>query len=313
MPENEKAYDLIIVGAGPAGMTASIYASRYKIKHLVIGSEIGGQAVNAVNIENWPGIESIPGAELMKNFRAHAEKLGGEFFQSSVDKINKKDGYFEVMCEDVKKNFNGKIILFALGMRPRKMEIPGEDRLAGKGVAYCATCDAMFYKNKDVAVIGGGDSAATAALHLSEFANKVYLVYRDGDVKIEPTWMEKIEQNQKIEKVPMNAVSEIKGEEKVEGLAFEFNGEKKEISVQGVFIEIGAVPGVGIAKELGVKVNEQEYIIVNQDQSTNVENVYAAGDVTTESNGFRQIITASSEGALAAESIYKKLKLEKEK
>lgn len=307
MTETNEVYDLIIVGAGPAGLAASVYASRYKISHLVIGSEIGGQAAKAVKIENWPGTESITGAELMQKFQAHAEKLGGQIFQSSVDKIVKKEEYFEVMCEDAGKIFKSKMILFALGMRPRKMEIPGEDKLAGKGVAYCATCDAMFFKNKDVAVIGGGDSAATAALHLSEFASKVYLVYREGDVKIEPSWMEKIEQNKKIEKVAMKCVCEIKGESKVEGLICECGDEKKEIPVQGVFIEIGSVPGVGIAKELGVEVNEQEYIIVGQNQATNVENVYAAGDVTTESNGFRQIITASSEGALAAESIYKKL------
>lgn len=311
MTETNEMYDLIIIGAGPAGLAASIYASRYKIKHLIIGSEMGGQAVRAVNVENWPGYESISGAELMQKFKVQAEKLGGEIFQASVDKIAKKDDCFEVMCEDAGKTFKGKIILFALGMRPRKMEIPGEDELSGKGVAYCATCDAALYRNKEVAVIGGGDSAATAALLLSEFASKVYLVYIEGQVKIEPTWMEKIDQNSKIEKVPMNSIVKIEGESKVSGILIDQNGQQKEIPVQGVFVEIGSVPGVGIAKDLGVEVNEQEYIVVNQNQSTNVENVYAAGDVTTESNGFRQIITASAEGALAAESIYKKLSKEK--
>jgi thioredoxin reductase (NADPH) len=305
-------YDLIIIGSGPAGFGASIYASRYKLKHAVIGEEIGGQVVKASRIENWAGYESISGADLMEKFRLQAEHLGAEIIQGTADKLTKKNGYFEVMCENLGKTFEAKNLIFALGMRPRKMEIPGEEELVGKGVSYCATCDAMFFRNKNVAVIGGGDSAATAALHAAEFANKVYLISRKEDVRIEPSWMDKIDQNQKIEKISMECVLEIIGEQKVNGLKFECDNEEKEISVDGVFIEIGSVPGVGIAKEIGVELDEQEYIKVNADQSTNIENVYAAGDVTTGSNKFRQIITAVAEGSVAAGSVYKKMKMSKD-
>jgi thioredoxin reductase (NADPH) len=302
-------YDLIIIGAGPAGLGASIYASRYKLNHAIIGEEIGGQAVKASRIENWAGFESITGAELMDKFKTQAEHLGGQIFQGSVDKITKKEGYFEVMCENLGKTFETKTIIFALGMRPRKMEIPGEDNLVGKGVSYCATCDAMFFKNKNVAVIGGGDSAATAALHLAEFAEKVSLIYPESDLRIAPAWMEKINQDKKIEKIPMDCATEIVGEQKVEALKFKCADGEKEIPAEGVFIEIGSVPGVGIAREIGVELDEQEFIKVNSNQSTNVENIYAAGDVTTGSNKFRQITTAVSEGAIASESVYKKIKM----
>ena len=311
MEETNELHDLIIIGAGPAGLGASIYASRYKLNHLVIGEEIGGQVVEASRIENWAGYESISGKELMEKFRLQTEHLGAQIIQGTVDKINKKEGYFEVMCENLGKTFKAKTIIFALGMRPRKMEIPGEDNLVGKGVSYCATCDAMFFRGKDVAVIGGGDSAATAALHLAEFANKVYLVSKQDDVKIEPSWMEKIDQNGKIEKVPMECATEIEGDKKVSGLRFKCADGEKEIAVEGVFIEIGSVPGIGVAKEIGVELDDQEYIKVNPDQSTNVENIYAAGDVTTGSNKFRQIITAVAEGSVASGSIYRKLKLSK--
>jgi thioredoxin reductase (NADPH) len=309
--KNEILYDLVIIGAGPAGLGASIYASRYKLHHVVIGSEIGGQVVEASAIENWAGIESISGHDLMQNFQKHAEKFGAEIVQGTVDGIKKIEGGFEVFCEDAKRCFRGKVILLTLGMKARKLDIPGEDALVGKGVSYCATCDAMFFRNKDVVVVGGGDSAATASLHVSEFANKVYLVYPRDDVRFDPSWSQKIDENAKIEKVKCTKVIEIKGTTAVEGIVCEVDGVQKDISAQGVFIEIGSVPGVALAHELGVEVDEQSYIKVTEDQQTNVENVYAAGDVTTNSNKFRQIITAVAEGSIAAGSIYRKLKLGK--
>lgn len=302
-------YDLVIVGAGPAGLGASIYASRYKLKHVVVGSEIGGQVTEASQIENWAGVQSISGKELMDNFRRHTEGLGAEIVQGTADGVKKIDGGFEVYCEDIQKSFQGKVVLLALGMRPRKMDIPGEDELIGKGVSFCATCDAMFFRNKEVAVIGGGDSAATAAIHLSEFANKVSIIFKEDDVRFEPAWKERMEQNPKITMVACTNIKEIKGEKAVTGIVYEHAGATQEIPVQGVFIEIGAVPGVTLAKELGVETDGQDYIKVGEDQQTNVDNVFAAGDVTTNSNKFRQIITAVAEGAIAAGSIYRKLKL----
>ncbi|KKU53604.1 MAG: Thioredoxin reductase [Candidatus Moranbacteria bacterium GW2011_GWE1_49_15] len=301
-------YDLVIVGAGPAGLGASIYASRYKLGHVVLGEEIGGQVTEAWEIENYAGFESISGKELMERFRKQTENLGAKIVPSVVQKVSQKGEGFEIHTNV--DNYEAKAVIFALGMKPRKMNIPGEDEFVGKGVSYCATCDAMFFRRKEVVVVGGGDAAATAAIHLSEFASKVTLLYKD-ELSAEPSWVEEMEKNPKIEIRCCSKVVGIKGTHKVESIIYENSGKIEELAVEGVFIEIGSTPGVMIAKELGVATDEQSYIVVDQTQKTNVENVYAAGDVTTGSNKFRQIITAVAEGAVAAGSVYKKLKLTK--
>jgi len=304
-------YDLIIIGAGPSGLGASIYASRYKLNHIVIGGEIGGQVVEASDIENWPGEESISGKDLMELFKKQTVDLGGTIMEGNVNRVTKTAEGFEVSTEGGEK-MEAKTIIFALGMKPRKMNIPGEDKFLGKGISYCATCDAMFFRGKDVVVIGGGDAAATAAIHLAEFANSVQLLYKDGTRCFEPSWEEKINGTGKISCGSFEKIDELHGQEKLAGIVYETSdGQKKELAVQGVFIEIGSVPGVVVAKDLGVATDEQGYIIVDQTQATNVENVYASGDVTTGSNKFRQIITAVAEGAVAAGSVYRKLKLTK--
>jgi thioredoxin reductase (NADPH) len=305
-------YDLIIIGAGPAGLGASIYASRYKLNHVVIGSEIGGQVTEAWEIENYAGIESISGKELMEKFVKQTNDLGGTIVAGSVNNVVETREGFSVATTDG-KNYETKTIILALGMKARKMNIPGEDKFIGKGVSYCATCDAMFYRGKDVVVIGGGDAAATAAIHLAEFANSVQLLYKDGTKCFEPSWDEQMKKTGKVACSSFSSVTHIIGSEKVEGLEYEINGEKKELSISGVFIEIGSVPGVVVAQNLGVRTDEQGYIVVKQDQSTSVDNVYAAGDATTGSNKFRQIITAVAEGSVAAGSVYKKLKLSAKK
>ncbi len=303
-------YDLIIVGAGPSGLGASIYASRYKLDHLLIGNEIGGQVTEAAEIENWAGEISIPGKTLMEKFQHHAHHLGAQIVESDVSSILKNGDVFEVVAG--KDTYKSKSIILSLGMKPRKMNIPGEDKFIGKGISYCATCDAMFFRNKDVVVIGGGDAAATAAIHVSEFAEKVYLLYRETS-NWEPSWEDQMRANSKIEIRCCKNIKEIKGDQKVAAVVYESMDAPKDetLDVQGVFIEIGSVPGVVLAQNLGVKLDEQKYIIVDQAQATNVEFVYASGDVTTGSNKFRQIITAVAEGAVAAGSVYKKLKLSK--
>lgn len=301
-------YDLVIVGAGPAGLGASIYASRYKLNHVVIGSDIGGQITEAWDIENYAGFESISGKDLMEKFVAQTKNLGGVIIQASVNEVKRTADGFSVITNDGKK-YETRAIILALGMKARKMNIPGEDNFIGKGVSYCATCDAMFFRGKDVVVIGGGDAAATAAIHLAEFANSVQLLYKEGTKTFEPLWDDQMKKNGKIAASSFDVVSRVVGQEKVESLEYEFKGEKKELSVQGVFIEIGSVPGVVVAQNLGVRTDEQGYIFVQQDQSTSVENVWAAGDATTGSNKFRQTITAVAEGAVASGSAYKKLKL----
>ncbi len=301
-------FDLIIIGSGPAGLTASIYASRYKLKHIIIGEEIGGQIMKASRIENWPGEESISGVGLTEKIRKQAENLGAEIVNIGVDAIEKTADGFKVVTDD-ERIFETKTIIFALGMKPRKMNLPKEDDFIGKGISYCATCDAMFFKNKDVVVIGGGDSAATAALHLAEFANSVKLLYKNGTKIFEPAWEERMLENGKITLESFENVLEIVGENKIEGIVYEIQGgQRKELKVQGIFIEIGSTPGAVIAKDLGVETDEQGFIVVRANQSTNIEGVFAAGDITTASNKFRQIITAAAEGAIAAEGAYKKVR-----
>jgi len=308
MDGEKKIYDMIIIGAGPAGLGASIYTSRYKLDHLVIGSEIGGQVVEASEIENWAGEVSIPGKTLMEKFEHHARHLGAEIIQEDVSAAVKTEDGFEVSAGG--KKYLTRSIILALGMKARKMNVPGEDKLIGKGVSYCATCDAMFFRGKDVVVVGGGDAAATAAIHLTEFAKSVKLAYREK-YNWEPSWDEQMEKSEKIEKICCVSIDEISGDQKVTGLKYETADGKQEMDVQGVFIEVGTTPGVAVAQNLGVALDEQSYIIVDQTQATNVEMVYAAGDVTTGSNKFRQIITAVAEGAVAAGSAYRKLKLTK--
>ncbi|HOF42281.1 MAG TPA: FAD-dependent oxidoreductase [Candidatus Moranbacteria bacterium] len=304
-------YDLVIIGAGPAGLGASIYASRYKLNHLVLGAEVGGQVVEAWEIENYAGIESISGKDLMEKFKKQTIDLGGTIVSATVTKISKNYDGFEIITDDGKKR-EAKSVILALGMKPRKLNIPNEDKFIGKGISYCATCDAMFSRGKDVVVIGGGDSAATAALHLAEFVNSVQLLFKDGTKVFEPAWEQRMAETGKIAVASFEKIDEILGSESVAGIVYETkDGKKKELKVQGIFIEIGSTPGVMLAKDLGVETDEQNYIVVKQDQSTNIENVYAAGDVTTGSNKFRQIITAVAEGAVAAGSVYKKLKLVK--
>lgn len=302
-----KTYDLIIIGGGPAGLTASIYASRYKVSHIVIAREPGGQANEAHQVENWPGTASIGGLELGRKMREHAEKLGGKILMDSVTNVSKEGDVWSITTHTT--NLRAKFLILAIGMEYRKLDIPGEKELRGRGVSYCPTCDAPFFKDKVVAVIGGGNSAAGAASLLSEYAGKVYLVYRGDKLRADPTYAEKFSKNGNVEIIYETNVKEILGEKSVEKVKLDkaYKG-SDELDLQGVFVEIGSEPGVEIRDQLGVEADEQGYILVGIDQSTNIPGVYAAGDATTGSNKVRQIVTAAAEGAIASGSVYKELK-----
>ncbi len=302
----KNTYDLIIIGSGPAGLTASIYASRYKINHLVIGKEPGGQANEAYQIENWPGTTSISGFELLQKMREHAEKLGAGIVMDSVSSIAKNNDIFEITTPS--GQYQTKNVILATGMEYRKLQIPGEAEFKGKGVSYCPTCDAAFFKDKVVAVIGGGNSAGSAALLLAQYANKVYVIYRGDKLKVDPAYQEKISASGKIEVVYNTNVREIKGEDKVKKIILDKkHDDSEELAVQGVFIEIGSEPGVELVEQLGIETDEQGFIKVNSDQTTNIPGVWAAGDATNGSNKLRQIITAAAEGAVAAGSVYRNM------
>lgn len=305
-------YDLVIIGAGPAGYTASIYASRYKLNNLIIGEMRGGVITESHKVCNFPTEEEISGLELAVKMQNHAKSLGASEIFGRVTKIEKSDDKFVISTAD--KIVEARTVIFATGLERRRLDAPGEKALIGKGVAYCATCDAMFFRNKVVAVIGGGDAATTAAIYLAEVATKVYQIYRGSELKGETAWIELAERNDKIELILNTNVVEIHGEAKVESITLdqEHHG-KKELVVDGVFVEIGSIPKTELSSSLGVESSESGYILVDGAQSTNVPGVYAAGDITTASNGFKQVITACSEGAVAAESIYKFLQQKKNK
>jgi thioredoxin reductase (NADPH) len=301
-------HDLIIIGAGPAGLSASIYASRYKLDHLIFGVEQGGQMNEIYEIENWPGDISVSGKDLVGRMKAHVENYGIKVQTESVISLKKLEENFEI--ETARQKYQAKSLILAMGAKYRKMNIPGEKEFIGKGVSYCATCDAMFFRDKTVAVAGGGNSAAVVALELSDFARKIYLIHKDEKLSAEPVLLQKIRAENKIEMLNGINILEIRGSEKVEKVILDkAYKDKTFLEVDGVFIEVGTEPGVQLARKLGVETDKNDYIKVKEDMSTNIAGISAAGDITTGSNKFRQVLTAAAEGAIAASSAYKRLKI----
>lgn len=296
-------YDIIIVGGGPAGMTAAMYAARFELKAVIIAHEIGGYMTEAPQIDNFPAFTSIKGIDLTNMMKKQVEELGIEIVEEEVVEINKG---FSVKTKS-NKEIKGKNIILALGTKRRKLGIKGEDEFAGKGVSYCATCDSPLFRNKIVAVAGGGNSAIVSALLLAKYASEVHIIYRGDSLKADPYWLEKIKEFKNIKVQCCLNIKEIKGSKRVESILLD-NG--KEMKVEGIFIEIGSVPSTSLIKNLGVELDKEGYIIVDKTQKTNVDGVYAAGDISTGSNKMRQVVTACAEGAIASESIYK-LSLEK--
>ena len=302
---NKLIYDLIIVGAGAAGLSASIYASRYKLSHLLIGQVPGGQGMLASKVENYPGFISIKGSELMQKMIDQAQNSGVKILIKQIDRLVKADNYFEVGAEGEK--FQAKTLILAMGASYRHLGLEGEEKFIGRGVSYCSTCDAPFFKDKTVAVVGGGDSALSGAVHLSSFASKVYLIHRRDEFRAEPVWIEQIKQNPKIEQILSTQITQILGEEKVTGVRLDKPyKEQIDLSVDGVFVEIGQVPASNLAAEIGVKTDEQGYIITNPAMETNVKGVFAAGDLSVVPGEvpLRQFITSAADGARAAAGVY---------
>ncbi len=293
-------YDLVIIGGGPAGLTAAVYAARYKLNTLVIVAEEGGLAATAHKICNFPSQTEITGAELMQRMKSQVEDLKVPIIFESVTKLQKINEHI-VISTDKTKEYKCKKLLIATGTKRKKLDVKGEDKFYGKGVSYCATCDAAFYSDRKVAVIGGSDAALTAALLLSEFAKEVIIIYRQEKFfRGDRIWIDAVEKNKKIKKMFGEVVSEIKGDDFVTSLELESG---KSLDVEGVFIEVGSEPSSLIFKDIGTELDEKGYVKVDKNQKTNVENVFAAGDITN--NILKQIITAAAEGAVAVHSIYK--------
>lgn len=289
-------YDVIIIGAGAGGMGAAVYSARFHLNTLVISKSIGGVALEAPRIENWLGEKSITGKDLMKKFQEHVKSLDVQIKNQEVDRIEKTKSGFKVNQEET------KTVIFATGSIRRKLIAKNAEKFEGKGVSYCATCDAPFFKNKTVAVVGGGDAACVAAIQLAKPAKQVYVFVRKKQMRAEPINKKLLEKNKKIKIMYETEIAEILGQDKVEKVLLKNN---KEMKIDGVFVEIGAMPATELAGNIGVKFNDNKEIIVDKNQRTNVKNIYAVGDCTN--FPFKQIITAAAEGAIASLSCFNDL------
>ncbi|MGM5482235.1 MAG: NAD(P)/FAD-dependent oxidoreductase [Nanobdellota archaeon] len=294
-------YDVAILGGGPAGITAAIYCARYKLKTLLLSYNVGGWVNNAYIIENLPFKSSIPGSELVKNYKEHIKNNDIDFKKDTLLNVQKKDNF---VITSKKASYEAKFVVYALGTKKRMLKVPGEGKFLGKGVHTCATCDAPFYRDEQVAVVGGNDGGAKAAMLLSEYAKKIYIVEVQNNLPMEPAWKETILKNEKIEIITGSSVKEFQGEDKLNSLKLT-NGNSLDVS--GVFIEIGSDPNVSVLEKMGVKIDKFGCVMVDYTQKTSIDGLYAAGDLTNGSNNLRQIITAQAEGAVAAQEIYKHL------
>jgi thioredoxin reductase (NADPH) len=299
-----KTYDIIIIGAGPAGLTAGLYSARNGLKVGIASKDIGGTANSILLLENWPGF-SGSGAELMKKFYEQVKKYDIDFIIEEVISIEKeKTGKNnELIVKTKKQELKSKALIISTGTERKKLKIPGEVEFLGKGVSYCATCDSFFFKNKEVAVIGGSDCATTSALALSDIAKKVYIIYRGEKLKCESINEERLDKKKNVEILYNSFPLEILGKEKVEEIKIMSGGNKKRnIKIDGIFIEVGSTPLAEFTKSLNLKMDDEKFIHVDDNMKTSVDGIYAAGDVS--SGKLKQVVVSSAQGAIAAKAAY---------
>lgn len=304
--DEKKTWDVLIIGAGPAGFTAAIYAARYGLETLIISKDIGGNVALTDLIENYPGFpEGIRGAELASRMHEQVKKLGVPIVFDEVERIDPAEcAYYEGPCKFQVKTKNGKVytartVIIAVGAEPRKLRVPGEDKFYGRGVSYCATCDGPLFKGKDVIVVGGGNTALQEALYLKEIGVNVTLVHRRDQFRADKILQDRFKKAG-IPALLNTVVVEIKGDQKVESVVLKNvkTGEVFEKKVDGVFVFIGYEPKTDFVKHLGIT-DEQGYIPVDMYMRTKVKGLFAAGDIT---NVFKQIAVAVGQGAIAANS-----------
>lgn len=296
-------YDIIIIGSGMSGMAAAVYAGRFDMKTLVIGELPGGTITLTHLVENYPGYKRLSGLELAEHFQDHVNDVGVEMKQGKVTELSRKD---EKSCFELKtesgEEYRAKTILFATGTEHRKLGVKGEEKLTNKGVSYCATCDGPFFKDKVMAIVGGGDSAVKESLLLAKYGTKVHIVYRGEQVRPEPINKRRMEETPNIEVINNTNILEIVGEDKVEKIIFDTG---KELECEAVFIEIGRDARTDLAKNLGVELNKKGEVIINKASETNIPGFFSAGDCTD--TDWKQAVIGVAEGCMAAYSAYEYL------
>lgn len=294
-------YDLIIIGAGPAGMTAAVYAGRKKMKTLLVTEDVGGQLLSTMGIENYMGYQFITGPELMEKFKEQMEQYAVERRDDRAVRVEKRGDVFNVRTQAAEV-YEGRTVIIATGKRPRLLGVPGEERLKGRGVSYCATCDGPLFGGLTVAVIGGGNSGIQAAIELSSMAKQVYVVTR-GRYAADEILLMKMQRTGNIEELVNYDTVEIKGDKMVSGIVLKDRKTQtiKEVPLQGVFVEIGLAPNSAMVEGLA-ELNQQKEIVVDCRCRTNVPGLLAAGDVTIAPE--KQIVVAAGEGAKATLQAY---------
>ncbi len=297
-------YDLIIVGAWSAGYPAWMYASRYKLKNLVIGAQPGWALATSHKVENYPGTISASWKEIMDNFKKHAEVSGSEILQEMVEKVDKIEDYF-IVKTTTWKEFKAKRVIIATWNNHRHLEVSWEKEFLWKWVSYCATCDWMFFKWRDVIVVWGWNTAVTESLYLADIANKVYLVHRRNSFRAEDSWVEKAKNKENIEFVLNEEIQEIVWD--ILWMIWVKLKSGKEIKADWIFIAVGTIPNTKVVDHLDPEKDEEWCLVVDKRQQTSIKWLYAAWDVTTNSNKFKQTIMSAAEGCLAANSVHEDL------
>lgn len=304
-------FDLIIVGTGPAGLTAAIYASCYKLNHMAVGQTFGGQLSLATHVLNYPGFTSIVGKDLVQKMIDQARQRGCQFVNEEVINIKKSENGFEIKTK-TGNNFGAKTLILATGTERRKLNVPGELQYTGRGVYYCATCEPFIYQDKEVVIVGAGNSAFQAACQIIDGSETLTMLVRSEKIAAEPLWVEKIKNNPKAKILLDTKIQEIKGDaELIKEVIVNQNGQVKSIPAEALFVEIGGVPGTALVAPLGIKLTQKGFIEVGHTMQTSVAGIFAAGDIVGDALSLEQLTTAVGLGARAAASAYCYLKQQK--
>jgi len=309
-PREAEVFDVLVIGAGPAGLSAALYSKRLGLKTACVGEKLGGTLNEAGIVDDYIGIQEIFGPELAKKFIEHVKKYEVPIYMDSVTEVVKESDLFRVSTKSGTV-FKARTVILAVGSRRRRLGVPGEAEFAGRGVTYCAACDAPLFKDKVVAVVGGGNSALQSALLMTSYATKVYLIHRRDSFRAYDVYVKSVTNHPKIELVLNSVIKSIGGSKSVEWVEVEnlVTHEVRKIGVEGVLVEIGSEPPKEFFTRIGLKLDEYGYVVVEPGQRTNVEGLFAAGDCTggPHKKKFDQVVTAVAEGALAALSAYEHL------